>query len=103
MIESFTAATFRPLLGEPFELGDDARAMEVRLAEVNDAGRFHREMEQGDADRRRPFSLLFHGPLSPVWPQKIYRLTGEKLGTFDLFLVPVGPRGDAMGYEAVFT
>ena len=53
---------------------------------------------------RRPFSVLFHGPLDPVLPQAIYRLEQERFGALELFLVPVGPdeAATAMRYEAVF-
>jgi ribosomal protein S18 acetylase RimI-like enzyme len=57
------------------------------------------------------FSLLFHGPLSPVLEQAIYCLRApagaavpadvERL-LCAVFLVPVGPAGHAMQYEAVF-
>ena len=48
------------------------------------------------------FSLLVHGPLTPWFRQATYRLQHEKLGALDVFLVPLGPAGDSMQYEAVF-
>ena len=59
-----------------------------------------------DADAgggRRPFSLIYRGPLSPILPQKIYPVEHPELGTLELFLVPVGPEQGGMRYEAVFT
>lgn len=71
--------------------------IEVVLAEVTEF------RPAGDSGLRAPFSLLFHGPVSPVWPQRTYEVSHPDLGTFELFLVPLGPEGEAMRYEAVFT
>ena len=60
----------------------------------------------GDAEGkrvRRPFSLIYRGPLTPILPQQIYPVEHPELGTLELFLVPVGPEGGGMQYEAVFT
>ncbi|MFN0148417.1 MAG: DUF6916 family protein [Dehalococcoidia bacterium] len=57
----------------------------------------------GGPDARAPFSLTFAGPAQPVLPQRIYTVAHDRLGTLDIFLVPLGPRGDAMLYEAIFT
>jgi hypothetical protein len=35
--------------------------------------------------------------------QRIYAVHHPALGAFDLFLVPIGPDGEGMRYEAVFT
>ncbi|MBO0879454.1 MAG: hypothetical protein J2P17_03600 [Mycobacterium sp.] len=65
------------------------------------------ELLQADANARtqngRPFSLVFRGPREPVMVQRIYRLDNDKLGSFELFLVPIGPDDHGMRYEAVFT
>lgn len=52
----------------------------------------------------RAFSLLFQGPAEPVLPQQIYALEQAHLGTFELFLVPIGPdrASGRMRYEAIF-
>jgi hypothetical protein len=49
-----------------------------------------------------PFSIIFRGPSGQSLPQRIYRLEHAQLGTLDLFLVPIGPDGVGMCYEAVF-
>ncbi len=58
--------------------------------------------EGSNSPRLENFSLLFRGPMAPCFPQAIYRLHHEKLGSMDLFLVPVGPDGQGMQYEAIF-
>jgi hypothetical protein len=47
------------------------------------------------------FSLIFHGPPEPWYPQGIMRLSHAELGEDDLFLVPLGPDELGMRYEAV--
>ena len=67
----------------------------LRLAQVR---------EGVNTPRQESFSLIFAGPLAPYFPQSIYHLRHEKLGTLEIFLVPIGPDDDQkqMQYEAVF-
>jgi hypothetical protein len=97
MIDTFTHETFAGRVGEPFRIHlDDGSSIETRLASARTWG--------GEQSRgRTPFTLTFHGPLSPTLPQRIYRMEHDGIGTFELFLVPVGPEGGAMQYEAVFS
>lgn len=97
MLESFTPATFHPLRNSAFRIAAGGKEVQLVLAQVNELHEGH------DASYRRQFSLLFHGPPTPVWPQRTYQVSHPELGTFDLFLVPLGPEGEAMRYEAVFT
>ncbi len=48
------------------------------------------------------FALLLQGPGAFVLPQRIYTLTHDRLGTLDLFLVPVGQDTHGTYYEVVF-
>ena len=53
------------------------------------------------ARRRRTFRLEFHGPLQPMLGQGTYLfLVGGQ--PHDIFIVPIGPIGDKMRYEALF-
>ena len=74
-------------------------AIEAELTTVRPLGGGGDEGEEG----RRPFSLIYRGPLTPILPQQIYPVEHPELGTLELFLVPVGPEGGGMQYEAVFT
>lgn len=97
MLETFTHDTFAGRLNEPFVIRlDDGGTIETRLAEARTWG-------SGTDNHRVPFTLTFRGPLSPVLPQRIYRMENEGIGAFELFLVPVGSNGGEMQYEAVFT
>jgi len=101
-VEPFTLASFAPLLGDRFQLvlnGPDV--IDLTLVEA-DGGRAGSD-EQADAGAgRSPFSVVFRGPLEPVLPQRIYGFRNETLGSFELFIVPIGPDDDGMRYEAVF-
>jgi hypothetical protein len=90
VLEDFTLATFADRLGETFRVGDDPDALEMELVEAT----------AGTAGRQ--FSIVFRGQLEPVLPQRIYRFEHEALGTFELFIVPIGPDDSGMQYQAVF-
>jgi hypothetical protein len=76
---------------------EEGDALEFELVQVQTRPGFDPRIH-----RRAAFSALFRGPIRPVLPQRIYRLTNETLGTLELFLVPIGPDADGMRYEAVF-
>ena len=54
------------------------------------------------ADREGRFALFFDGPGAEALAQGTYSLEHPALGTFPLFLVPVGGRDDVRHYQAVF-
>jgi hypothetical protein len=97
MLESFTLETFLPHVGEPFWIRLSDGKVETRLLEAHPWG------AASDGAARRPFSLVFVGPGRFMLPQRTYPVEHESLGEFDLFLVPIGPGGEGMRYEAVFT
>jgi hypothetical protein len=58
--------------------------------------------EKGPSQQVEQFSLVFRGPLKTHFPQGTYAVEHEKLGKFDLFLVPLGPDSSGMCYQATF-
>jgi hypothetical protein len=80
--ETFTAAP--SLGGEPLEL-------ELRSVDASPHAR----------PDHPAFSLLFTAPGTGHLPQQIFTLAHPDTGELDLFLVPLGPQGDRMRYEAV--
>jgi len=48
------------------------------------------------------FSLLFYGPNDCNLGQGTFELEHETMGTFPLFLVPIGPDHQGLRYQAVF-
>ena len=100
MIEHFDASTFSERVGEPFRLlCDDGSTLSLGLVSATPSSGL-----SSDARRQRvPFSVVFRGPLEPVLPQRIYRFEHDEFGSFELFIVPIGPDEAGMQYEAVFS
>lgn len=96
-------AMFSPLVGETFTLRvDDSRSLDVELAQCSDLSR-DSPASRSDDGRRSPFSLVFRGPANVVLPQRIYRLQHPSVGSFEPFLVTIGPDERGMRYEAIFS
>jgi hypothetical protein len=90
-LQRATAATFSEHQNGTFHLHHGPAVSELELVEVSDAS----------TRRHVNFSLVFRGPQQPLFPQQIYPFEHERLGRFDLFIVPI--RRDAHGfyYEAI--
>jgi hypothetical protein len=103
VLEAFTAETFARHLGEAFRVvPDSAVPIAMELVEATELG--GETARPGEAPTKRvPFSIVFRGPGGVVLPQRIYRVEHDAIGAFDLFLVPIGPDGAGMRYEAIFT
>lgn len=89
-----TKAEFEAKLGETFEVVLEGGVPTLTLAEV--AGVTQATREGGG------FSAVFEGPADFHLDQGLYRLS-SKGAEIDIFLVPIGPFGQGMGFEAVFT
>jgi hypothetical protein len=99
VVESFDNSTFSERDGETFRvLCDDGSTLELELVSVTPG-----PVAPNDSHRGRvPFSIVFRGALEPVLPQRTYRFEHDELGSFELFIVPIGPDAAGMRYEAVF-
>jgi hypothetical protein len=87
---------FSPLVGERFDLQlDDGGACSAALVEA-------KALPAPAFQGRQPFALLFEGPLQPLLPQRIYRVSHPRLDAMDIFLVPVGRTASTTQYEAIF-
>lgn len=94
MLETFTMQTFSEHLNTSFriQLGD-ADQMEAQLIEVTD---------NGTTPEQEQFSLVFRSPRDRPPQQGLYKIEHEKLGEFELLLVPVRSDKQGLNYEAVF-
>lgn len=81
-----------------FQVSGDPQSPPVELALIAVAS-WGPESPGGDGRR---FTLLFHGPPTPVLPQRMYHFDHGSVGSFDIFIVPIGPEAGSMQYEAVF-
>jgi hypothetical protein len=94
LIEKITKEMFAENLKTKFRIRTETPdPVELELAELT---------EGVSSPRNEQFSLIFHGPQSPFLPQDIYQVENEKIGEFELFLVPVGTAPNGFQYEAVF-
>jgi hypothetical protein len=61
------------------------------------------ELKEGySSSRQEQFSITFRGPGNFILPQKTYRVEHDRIGQFDLFIVPIGQDKTSTYYEAVF-
>jgi hypothetical protein len=97
-IGDVTVETFSGRERQAFTIRFADGVIDLTLAEVTPA-----PGHWGRGDHRQPFSVLFEGTPEHVLPQGLWPLDHEELGRIELFLVPLGPEGDVMQYEAVFT
>ncbi len=97
-LDTATVEEFAPLVGESFRLdAGEAGALELRLTGAIPA------RNPGPEGARHPFTLEFLGPREPILPQSIYRIDHDRLGTLEIFIVPVGSDESGTAYEAVFS
>lgn len=71
----------------------DDKFVELELVEV---------VAHPSTPRQEMFSIFFRGSKEFFLPQGVYRMEHERLGTSDIFLVPMSKVEDGFTYEAVF-
>jgi hypothetical protein len=59
--------------------------------------------DKGSGPGEEQFSITFRGPLDVFLPQHTYKMEHPRMGTFDLFLVPIKQSKDGFYYEACFS
>lgn len=97
MLDRVTKDTFAPLVGERFELAaPGGEPFELVLTSCDEAS------APSGTGTRTPFSLVFHAPPERLVPQQICTLRHPQIGQFELFVVPLGPDEQGMGYEVIF-
>jgi hypothetical protein len=100
-IATLTSDDFTPLLNQIFRIRyNEADWIEVELIAVTPLG--DENNPAVDPSRRRAFSLLFRGQQKGYLPQRIYTLEHERLGSLELFFVPLGLDGEGVRYEVIF-
>jgi hypothetical protein len=99
MTEPLQSADFRSQLNQVFSIHlDDATTIDLQLVSVTELG------TASQTEFRNPFSLHFLGPVSQQYLQQhTYPMVNEKLGTLEIFIVPLGAEAGRMRYEAIFT
>jgi hypothetical protein len=103
-LETLTLDVFQPRIGETFRI--HARPESEIEAELIEARALGGGPSRGPSEtprRRTPFSLSFRTRLTAPLPQSIYEVVHDEMGSYEIFLVPIGPDGVGMVYEAIFT
>lgn len=94
MLEDVTAGTFSEILNTRFRLIlTQSDVLELELIRVDDLG---------TSAKQERFSIIFRGPKDRAIRQGTYSFEHDKLGTLELFIVPIGMEEDGVIYEAAF-
>lgn len=94
MDDSLTQEAFAQNMNTKFHVSaDDNNQVELELAEVS-------ELKRQKAHDQ--FSVVFRGPLNVFMGQGLRSFDHDKLGRFELFIVPIRQDGEGVYYEAVF-
>lgn len=96
MLDKLSHSDFQELDDKTFEI--DFREAGTATATLEKTAGF--ALEPG-ANNRDPFSVFLRCAAPPV--QSTYQVTHSKLGTLDLFLVPIEENDEGVLFEAVFT
>jgi L-ascorbate metabolism protein UlaG (beta-lactamase superfamily) len=100
MAPTLTETEFSQHLNTKYRVNVDApKLIELELVEVKSYVNKDKPGEQGGMER---FSIYFRGPADNFLPQGMYHMTHERMGDFDLFLVPIARQELGFRYEAVF-
>ena len=76
---------------------ESGETLDLELYEV-----VHKVAEANEQVGMERFSIFFRGPASSLLGQRTYELVHRKLGTLQIFLVPISKDEHGYKYEAVF-
>ena len=95
---------FAKLVGGAFVVQVGSASRTVTLNSVNPLAMAnlpkHKRIGQMNTTGEQ-FSLQFSGPANAAFAQGTYTITTSRLGSFGLFLVPVGQPGAQQAYQAI--
>lgn len=100
MLDKLTSADFEPYLNQEFRIYyDEGAFVSAILTSVKDSPTLPIK-----ADRRRGFSIIFRsGPEATVaLHQHIFKIEHPEMGSYEIFIVPVGMDEDGRYYQAIF-
>lgn len=94
LLEKLNKASFDPYLNDSFEIDlENSKAVNAKLIKIQDTS----------SGVIESFSLIFQAPATDPFDQGTYKIKHEKMGEFPVFMVPVGPRHDMLGYQVIFS
>ncbi|HEV8370199.1 MAG TPA: hypothetical protein VGQ39_19760 [Pyrinomonadaceae bacterium] len=92
-----TEANFSENLNTKFSVSVADEQLEIELVEVKGYRSEHHE-QQG----MERFSIYFQGTPEFILPQGLYSMGHARMGSFEIFLVPIKSQETGIQYEAVF-
>ena len=96
MTDTLIAEDFEALAGREIGLVAQGGTLNVELKEV-------RRLKSPSPRSAPPFAVVLRErDAKRSWPQGVYRIDLDARGVADVFVVPIGPDGEGMCYEAVF-
>lgn len=94
-LQNLNLASFAEHLQTKFQAYvDEEKTVEFELVSATDTG------TRGNDEQ---FAVVFRGPLETFLTQGTYKLEHPRMGTFDLFLVPIKRDEQGFYYEACFS
>jgi hypothetical protein len=95
-------ARFSALRAKRFRVVDGANRIELELVSVTQFQPQTQRDSSGTTRKSECFSLIFKGPLSRFLEQRMYQFEHDELGSFSVFVVPIGQTQEAFQYEVLF-
>ena len=94
MEASLTHEEFSQNANSKFQVqGNDNSPVELELVDVSELTVYPRQEE---------FTVTFRGPLNAYLDQGVRAFTHDRMGEFELFIVPIRKNEDGFYYEAIF-
>ena len=87
---------FERQLGNELSIATESGAVPATVVEVT-------AFSKAEGTERQSYSVLLEGPLEPLFEQRMYEFEFADGQRHSLFMVPIGPKGETMCYELVFT
>ncbi len=100
MLDKLTSGDFIPYLNQEFHIYyAEEEYLSVILTDVKDS-----KMPPVRPDQRQGFSIIFQtGPdVKVMLRQHIFRVEHPQMGSYDIFIVPIGADANGRYYQAVF-
>ncbi len=100
----FRLSTFKPYVGDIFELPNDRGEMiTLKLIRANEFRTSNKRMQKRTGPQPTGFSLTFSASEQLPSFSSIHKMSHPALGSFDLFLTTREPADGTFLYEAVFS
>ena len=102
-LDQISFRDFANMVNTAFQVSLDSRTVERQLVGAKPAAASIYAGTQGEDASNEKFSLLFSGPAGEPLSQDTHNFEHQRIGRFQMFIVPVGPREPGHRYyEAVF-